>query len=124
MTTSSLTPSQRDSLAMKLEQRLIDLGGELRSERAGARDSVESLRGIGVHDKGEESAANSVMTVDRALIRQHESERSQVQAALERLREDRYGDCSHCGMAIDLERLKIKPAASRCLVCQEDLESS
>ena len=123
MTTSSLTASQRDSLAAKLQQQLVDLGGELLSEREDARDSVESLRGVGVHDKGEESAANSVMAVDRAMIRQHERERSQVQAALERLREDRYGDCSGCGIAIDVERLMIEPAASRCLACQQDFES-
>ena len=123
MTTSSLSPSQRDSLAMKLQQQLVDLGGDLRSEREGARDSAASLRGIGVHDKGEESAANSVMAVDRAIIRQHERERAQVQAALERLREDRYGDCSQCGVAISVARLMIEPAASRCLACQEEFES-
>jgi DnaK suppressor protein len=123
MTTSSLTPSQRDSLLMKLERQLVELGGELRSEREDARDNVESLHGIGVHDKGEESATNSVMAVDRAMIRQHERERSQVQAAIERLREDRYGVCAGCGTAIDVARLTIEPTATRCLSCQQEFES-
>ena len=123
MTTSPLTPAQRDSLESKLQKQLVELGGELRFDREGARDNTESLRDIGVHDKGEESAANSVMAVNRAIIRQHEGERVQVQAALERLREDRYGDCSQCGAAINVERLMIEPAARRCLGCQEDFES-
>ena len=123
MTTPSLTASQRDSLRVKLQQQLLELGGELDSEREDARVNVESLRDSGVHDKGEESAANSVVAVDRAMIQQHERQRVLVQAALERLREDRYGDCIKCGTAIGVERLMIEPSASRCITCQEDFES-
>ena len=67
MTTSSLTAAQRDSLLNKLQQQFVELGGELLSEREDARDSVDSLHDVGVYDKGEESAAASVMAVDRAI---------------------------------------------------------
>lgn len=123
MTTLPLTERKRNLLAERLRQQLADLGGELDIEREDERDSVNSLHDFGVHDKGEASAANSVVEVDRALIRQHELERSQVLSALERLRTGTYGECMQCGQAIDVERLMIEPAASRCLPCQEKFES-
>ena len=123
MVTSLLTAEKQSLLAGRLRQQLDELGGDLDVEREDERDSVNSLHDFGVHDKGEESAANSVVAVERALIRQHERERSQVLLALERVRTDHYGECTQCGLAIDVERLMIEPAASRCLPCQEKFES-
>lgn len=123
MVTSSLTAEKKKLLATRLRQQLDDVGGDLDVEREEERDSVNSLHDFGVHDKGEASAANSVVAVERALILQHERERSQVLLALERLRADCYGECTRCGLAIDVERLMIEPAASRCLPCQEQFES-
>ena len=117
MVTSSLSAEKKNLLAERLRQQLDELGGDLDVEREDERDSVNSLHGV--HDKGEESAANSVVAVERALISKHERERSQVLSALERLRTDSYGECTQCGLAIDVERLMIEPAASRCLPCQE-----
>lgn len=41
-----------------------------------------------------------------------------VEAALQRLDEGRYGLCVDCGTAIPVERLEILPQTARCLACQ------
>ncbi len=40
-----------------------------------------------------------------------------VNDALIRLQNDTYGTCSSCGDEIPVERLEIKPEASRCVNC-------
>jgi RNA polymerase-binding transcription factor DksA len=119
-----LTESQREELARMLEQALAALGGDIESERKEARENVAARRDSGVQDRGEESFAGSVVAVDRAMLRQHQTERREVQAALARLREGSYGECVQCGEAVGYERLRIAPAAGRCLRCQERAEQA
>jgi len=119
-----LTESQREELARMLEHALAALGGDIESERKEARANVAARRDSGVQDRGEESFAGSVVAVDRALLRQHQAERREVQAALARLREGSYGECVQCGEAVGYERLRIAPAAGRCLRCQERAEQA
>jgi len=41
-----------------------------------------------------------------------------IDDALARLREGRYGRCVRCGATIPLERLEILPAVALCMACQ------
>ena len=41
-----------------------------------------------------------------------------IDAALTRMREGRYGRCVHCDTTIPLERLEILPAVALCMSCQ------
>ena len=53
---------------------------------------------------------------DRRLLRL-------VELALHRMDEGDFGQCGACGEAIEAKRLQAVPWASRCLGCQEKLES-
>ena len=44
--------------------------------------------------------------------------REQVERALERLAEGKYGYCEDCDTRIDGERLKFRPESTRCVGCQ------
>lgn len=44
--------------------------------------------------------------------------REQVERALERLSEGKYGYCEDCDTRIDAERLKFRPESTRCVGCQ------
>ena len=48
----------------------------------------------------------------------------QVEAALDRLREGTFGICASCQEEIASKRLRAIPWATRCVSCQERLESS
>ena len=43
----------------------------------------------------------------------------QILAALRRIESGEFGCCSHCGEEIAIGRLKINPAATRCVDCSE-----
>lgn len=57
--------------------------------------------------------------VERGLLDDLREQRAEVDEALHRLGEGRYGVCEHCGQPIPLARLEALPAARRCLDCQE-----
>jgi len=52
-----------------------------------------------------------------ALIAHARARLREVDDALERLAEGRYGRCVRCGKAIGRERLVARPAASLCIEC-------
>ena len=53
--------------------------------------------------------------LDDAAIR----ELAEIDEALARWDAGTYGICSDCGRGIPLERLRARPAATRCVVCAE-----
>ncbi|HWC03848.1 MAG TPA: TraR/DksA family transcriptional regulator [Methylomirabilota bacterium] len=79
---------------------------------------------------GEDSdaVASASRTLDdevrAALVDRASRELLQVDAALELLRDHRYGLCRDCGGFIGLARLRSLPFAQRCRPCQERLEQA
>jgi len=43
-----------------------------------------------------------------------------IQAALWRMDEGRYGWCVSCGHGVEVERLEILPQTARCMACQRE----
>ncbi|MDQ6771563.1 MAG: TraR/DksA C4-type zinc finger protein [Candidatus Dormibacteraeota bacterium] len=56
--------------------------------------------------------------VSDSLMQVLEENREQVERALIRLTEGKYGECEDCGEPIATERLRFRPEATRCVVCQ------
>jgi RNA polymerase-binding transcription factor DksA len=50
--------------------------------------------------------------------REAAAELAQVEAALRRLEDGTYGDCTSCGRPIRFARLLAQPATSRCEACE------
>lgn len=50
------------------------------------------------------------------------TELAAIAAALERLKDGSYGECTNCGAHIAPARLQASPQAPRCIPCQEKLE--
>src|SRR5262245_35939510 len=90
-------------------------------------------KGIGERQELQEHAsddsdqvASASRTLDdevrAALVDRASRELVQVDAALDLLRERRYGLCRDCGDFIGLPRLQSLPFAQRCRPCQERME--
>jgi DnaK suppressor protein len=54
-----------------------------------------------------------------ALIDQARRQLDDVNAALERLDEGRYGICQRCGQPVGADRLRARPAAATCIACAQ-----
>jgi RNA polymerase-binding transcription factor len=52
-----------------------------------------------------------------ALLSDAQRELSDIDRALERLRDGTYGVCAHCGKPIAPERLAARPSAAMCIDC-------
>jgi RNA polymerase-binding transcription factor DksA len=92
--------------------RLIRRGFDERQERVGADDS----------DQVASASRTLDSEVQATLMDRASQELAQVDAALDLLRERRYGLCRECGGFIGLPRLRSLPFAQRCRPCQERAE--
>jgi RNA polymerase-binding protein DksA len=71
-----------------------------------------------VHDAGEESVAEWLMTMNLDTSQRETHELADIEGALARIRVGRYGACIDCGQEIKCDRLQAYPAAKRCINCQ------
>lgn len=57
-----------------------------------------------------------------ALIAVLERKLSDIDTALRSIDKGQYGTCERCGKQIEIERLEVKPDATLCLSCQQEVE--
>ena len=107
----------RDSLTFRLS--------ELRADVHAAEQAQRELTGFAAHevtDRKDEAAQQSTSELDELQEQRDLDEMAAVEAALHRLDNGTYGDCSDCGESILLQRLQAQPAAQRCARCQTSFE--
>lgn len=75
-----------------------------------------------VRDSGDESNAELLTYGERMESSRHSEALSDIDAALERLKNGSFGRCVDCSSDIGLERLKAYPTALRCIGCQTRFE--
>jgi DnaK suppressor protein len=119
---SPLTAARRATLdaALRARQR------ELRADVASHLRTQDDPRLVGLRNRMEETddwaAADAMAAQDIALVSRDLAELANVEQALARLHDGRYGDCVDCGDPIPYARLVAYPAAKRCVACQENAE--
>ncbi len=57
-----------------------------------------------------------------ALIGVLERKLQDIDSALRSIEKGQYGICERCGNPIELERLEVKPDATLCVTCQQEVE--
>lgn len=118
-TSDDLTYFQR-----RLQQRCEELRSAIAdSLRQSQREDFTALAGR-VHDAGEESVAELVMSTNFTLLQREVRELRDFEAAYKRLRDGTYGVCQECGGNIGRERLEVNPTAQRCIRCQTRREQA
>ena len=70
----------------------------------------------------DDGLADAAAEMNVAMVIRESQELKDVEAALARIGDGSYGNCSDCGNEIGRARLKANPAARRCLPCQEKYE--
>lgn len=119
---SPLTQEQLDEFKKRLERRRAEVVDELRAAMlASENEHYIQLAGT-VHDLGEAAVADQLSDLANSLMERQLRELQSVDRALQRIADGRYGICTGCGGAIELERLRADPAVERCIACQERYE--
>jgi RNA polymerase-binding transcription factor DksA len=109
------------TLLAGLRERLIARQAELRRELAAADEARRSERWLDSHEVSDlKDIAERRLWTDQISTQERRdlAEFRDLEAALQRLDEGRYGTCVACGEAIADERLRVQPAAPRCTACQ------
>ena len=90
-----------------------------------AGDQREAADELSVVDQHPADVADVTMQreVDYTIKGIVEDEVHQVQQAMKRQAEGRYGVCADCEQPIDPERLAVRPHATLCINCQRRQES-
>lgn len=117
-----LNQDQIARLGAALARQRGELAESVTDDRAHPDErSVAAIAG-GVADAGDEAVADVIADLGAAQMDRHEIELRAIDAALTRLREGKYGECTDCGAEIGYARLEAFPAAARCIDCQERIE--
>lgn len=121
---NSIPEDLATELAERLRARRSELWGEI-SEHLSS-EGRERLRGMygGARDQGDESVADLLADLGIATMRAEASELTDIEGALNRLRNRTFGVCADCGEDIAPERLRAYPTAKRCLECQKRHEAN
>ncbi|KAB7628183.1 TraR/DksA family transcriptional regulator [Alkalilimnicola sp. S0819] len=114
-----LNAGQLRLLRELLERRREELRATVAEELRRSEDPEALNLAREVHDQGEASVADLLMDQNIAGMERHVRELSEVEAALDRMREGRYGYCEDTGEPIAFERLRVQPTARRTVKAQE-----
>lgn len=88
------------------------------------REQREEEIGFSRADEAEIATVDSNLTLSYQI---HERDRimlMQIDKALSKLAEGRYGKCEDCSTEISEKRLEARPFAQYCIECQEEHEAS
>ncbi len=113
--------SRKDAILV-MRQNL--LGRRVALQKALAGD-LSSLAELGAHVPGDmvDGALVSVQHEVSSRLAEGESHKlRQIECALERTREGRFGVCEGCGANIPPARLNALPYATYCITCQREAE--
>jgi len=120
---AALKQYQLDQLAHQLKEQYQALLHEVREEleNSGNQHRIDLLNSE-PGDSGDESMANALADINVATVDHHIRDMRDIEAALQRIKEETFGACIDCGDDIDFNRLQAYPTAKRCIVCQEKRE--
>jgi len=109
--------------ALLLTQR-ESLQAQLAALRGGNVSRAEASAAHFSHSEESPAQTNTERDLEFALDAHDSAELRSIAAALQRIDNGIYGECTDCGVHIPEARLKAAPDASRCIHCQEKAEKA
>jgi DnaK suppressor protein len=115
--------ARKDSLS-NLRTILVRRRDALRSALAGDLSLLKDLRSESPGDVIDAAYDSTQDEISSQLAEVESRELANIENALERMRDGKYGSCEVCSGKIPLARLNALPYATMCIDCQRDLERS
>jgi RNA polymerase-binding protein DksA len=115
-----LTSDQLANLEGMLRERQYALREDIRRE-SNIQDEYSQVASE-APDPGDAAFADLSIDLGNAAIGRDIAELRRIEAALARIENGTYGECSECGYRIPYERLLVQPTAERCTACQGTYE--
>lgn len=117
-----MTPEQTKPFQAQLLAQRAALLAQIAEQRGGVIGRAEAAN----DHFGTPEDSHAEVTTARDLefaLGEHEIETlGAIDAALQRIADGSYGQCTDCGVTIPINRVQAAPEASRCIHCQEKAE--
>jgi DnaK suppressor protein len=113
---------KRSEFTKLMKQRLTARQKELRRYLAGEVNELRSHDETGVGDEIDVSVDSEHAAIRSQLADFESRELKQIDSALERIEEGRFGRCDSCEGAIGVERLRAVPYVATCIECARKAE--
>ena len=117
------TQNRYYELKRMLEERRIEIIGEVQSKIRDVRNEEEVIARQSVRDEAETCELDIQDDIKFALLQMKAETLEKIGEALARLEQGRYGRCYECGDEISERRLRALPFAVRCTQCEEAREN-
>jgi len=114
----------RQESLFRLRQVLIRRRDALRRTLHGELERFNTMDERVVGDVVDQALDTAYGTVNSQLAEAESRELEQIEHALRRYRERRYGVCESCDRNIPLARLRALPYATTCIRCRKEAEST
>ncbi len=111
--------ARKDAL-LRLHERLIAKRDALREKLSD--DFTSQSAGAGAGDVGDAANDGAQTELNSQLAALESRELSQIERAIEMIRQGRYGKCEICDLPIPIARLKALPFTPVCIKCQRTQE--
>jgi len=85
-------------------------------------NEIKDINKCEINDEADFAAASMDSGRDYQIYVNQKKELEEINEALKKINEGRYGICEMCEEPIQEERLKIKPFAKYCIICREIIE--
>jgi DnaK suppressor protein len=113
---------KRSDFVRMMKQRLTSRRQELRRYLAGEVNELRDQDQTGVGDEIDVSVDGEHAAIRSQLADFESRELKQIDSALERIEEGRYGRCETCESSIGVERLRAVPYVASCIECARKAE--
>jgi DnaK suppressor protein len=110
--------SQNQS-AVTEQKRLIQERAQIEEELSNLRELMQAEVDV---EPDEGDAEIFEREKNAALIAVLERKLQDIDSALRSIEKGQYGICERCGRPIEAERLEVKPDATLCVNCQQEVE--
>ena len=107
-----------------LQAKLLNMKIEIEDVIKQSRNNIHDLNGLRYSEEGDISSCISMSKIDEKVLIKYQSDLKEIDFALQKINNNKYGVCEMCDEEIDINRLKIKPHARFCIRCREIYEKT
>lgn len=85
---------------------------------------IQGLNESEANDEIDHASISVDRNIEQAITAQQSKELTEIEFALNKIKNGSYGVCEMCEEEVGMQRLKVKPHAKYCIVCREIVEKS
>ena len=102
---------------------LLERKEQITKNLDGTLHEIQLMRNQSPKDDADHASLSVGSDIDSAIIEQQRQELSEIELALDKIRNGSYGICEMCEDEISVERLEVKNFARYCITCREITEN-